>query len=542
VNTSLKLELSLTSYLAMRNINKRSFVFIFSVFLIFNSGCDLRKGRSAGNSTSLYKETFTIQKDVLLDKIKGGWAGQVIGCTYGGPTEFRYLAKIIHDSIPIIWDESRMKWYYDNNPGLYDDIYMDLTFVEVFEKEGLDAPAISHANAFANAEYKLWHANQAARYNILNGIKPPASGYWENNPHAEDIDFQIEADFAGLMSPGMVNTASEICDKVGHIMNYGDGWYGGVYVAAMYSLAFISDDVGLIVKEGLKSIPEQSDFYKCIFDVISWHQQYPNDWKSTWLECEKKWSSDIGCPGGVFKAFNIDAKINAAYIVIGLLYGNGDYGKTIDISTRCGQDSDCNPASAAGILGTMLEYSNIPDYWKQGLDKVEAIDFKYTTISLNDIYEMGYKHALQNIMATGGKINENTIELKLQEPAPVKYEKGFLNHFPAKILAIEESQRKMGENNTEYIFEFEGVGFVVKGSSRSNTGLNDGFKHEIEVYIDGILSEKAALPTDFTKRRTDICWKYNHKPEKHTVKIKLINPDKDNHIFLNEILIYNNEP
>lgn len=101
-------------------------------------------------------------------------------------------------------------------------MYMGLTFADVFEKEGLDAPAKLHTLAFANTDYMLWHANQAARYNILNGIMPPESGHWTNNPHSEDIDFQIEADFAGLMAPGMVNTASEICDKVGHIMNSGD--------------------------------------------------------------------------------------------------------------------------------------------------------------------------------------------------------------------------------------------------------------------------------------------------------------------------------
>ena len=82
-----------------------------------------------------------------------------------------------------------------------------------------------------------------ARYNLLHGLTPPASGHWKNNPHANCLDFQIEADFAGIMAPGMVNSATEICDRVGHIMAYGDGWYGGVYVAAMYSLAFVRDDV-----------------------------------------------------------------------------------------------------------------------------------------------------------------------------------------------------------------------------------------------------------------------------------------------------------
>ncbi len=140
-------------------------------------------------------------------------------------------------------------------PGLYDDIYMDLTFVDVFQKHGLDAPDSLHAIAFANAEYPLWHANQAARYNILNGIMPPASGYWKNNPHADDIDFQIEADFAGLMSPGMINSAVEICNKIGRIMNYGDGLFGGMFVASMYSLAFVYNDIEFIVEEALKVIP-----------------------------------------------------------------------------------------------------------------------------------------------------------------------------------------------------------------------------------------------------------------------------------------------
>lgn len=173
-----------------------------------------------------------------------------------------------------------------DNPGVYDDLYMDLTFVEVFQKEGLDAPVSAHANAFAKAGYMLWHANQAARYNILNGLEAPASGYWKNNPHADCIDYQIEADFAGLMSPGMPNTASAISDKIGHIMNYGDGWYGGVYIGAMYSLAFTSDNINYIVTEALKTIPANTKYHQCISDVIAWHK-YPNDWKQTWFEVQK---------------------------------------------------------------------------------------------------------------------------------------------------------------------------------------------------------------------------------------------------------------
>ena len=97
--------------------------------------------------------SVTVDKDVLMDKIKGGWAAQTFGCTYGGPTEFKYNGRIIDDTIDIKWPASGYcKWYFENEPGLYDDIYMDLTFVEVIDKYGVDAPVDSFAMAFANAD------------------------------------------------------------------------------------------------------------------------------------------------------------------------------------------------------------------------------------------------------------------------------------------------------------------------------------------------------------------------------------------------------
>ena len=101
-----------------------------------------------------YGKTVEISKEVLLDKIKGGWAGQTIGCTYGGPTEFKYRGAIIHEKTPIIWYDDYCKDIFAEDPGLYDDVYMDLTFLEVMQKEGINAPAESFAKAFANADYR----------------------------------------------------------------------------------------------------------------------------------------------------------------------------------------------------------------------------------------------------------------------------------------------------------------------------------------------------------------------------------------------------
>lgn len=503
------------------------FLFLMLAVFVATTSCNKKQ------SSTPVKTTLTTE--ILKDKIKGGWAGQVIGCTFGGPTEFQYKGTLIQDYQPIPWDNGRCKWYYENSPGLYDDVYMDLTFVDVFEKEGLDAPASSHANAFANAEYMLWHANQAARYNILNGITPPQSGHWLNNPHADDIDFQIEADFAGLMSPGMVNTSTDICDKVGHIMNYGDGWYGGVYVAAMYSLAFVSNDVNYIATEALKSIPQESEFYKCMSDVIGWKKEFPDDWKRNWFECERKWSSDIGCPDGVFNSFNIDAKINAAYIVIGLLYGEGDFGKTMEISTRCGQDSDCNPASAGGILGTMLGYSAIPEYWRAPVYPVEDMDFKYTTMSLNDVYELGYKHAIAVLEKNGAVINGDAIEIPFQEIVPAKLEVCFEGHFP---IGRQHLGTQLNVANQEVELGFQGNGFVVTGNAQKlNKDLPEGVL-EFEVYVDGQKVEQVKMPTSFTTRRHEVAWKYQLPEGKHQVKLKLLNPQEGYQVRVDNLLVY----
>lgn len=479
-------------------------------------------------------KTHTVTQKALLDKIKGGWAGQVIGCTYGGPTEFKWNGTMIGEDVLIPWDNSRMLWYYKNSPGLYDDVYMDLTFVEVFDKYGLDVSDSLHAKAFANAGYPLWHANQAARYNILNGIMPPASGHWKNNPHADDIDFQIEADFAGLMAPGMVNSAAEIGWRIGHIMNYGDGVYGGIYVAAMYALAFVHNDIDFIVEEALKTIPPQSKYYQCIADVIKSYRKDPNDWKKAWFEAQKKWTSDIGCPEGVFKPFNIDATINGAYIVIGLLYGKGDYGATIDISTRCGYDSDCNPANAAGILGTMIGYDKIPGYWKQGIEKVEDLDFAHTKMSLNHVYETGLRHASEMIIRNGGSIAGNNVTIKYQNPKTVPFEKSFEGIYPIERKGI---VTRISSKNPELSFEIDGCGFALEGTANKNGNKPDEVL-EIEVFANGKLLEIAKLPTNGRLRRHEITWNYDLKEGKNRITIKAKNLQEGYRIDTRDLIIY----
>jgi len=488
---------------------------------------------SSPDKDIVQRKEMVISVDQLADKIKGGWAAKTIGCTYGGPVEFLHNGTMIQDYTPIIWNKDRVKHYYDTFPGLYDDIYVNIIFVNVFERLGLDAPADSFAISFANAGFPLWHANQVAKYNIKQGIMPPMSGHWLNNPHADDIDYQIEADFVGLMSPGMPNSASAISDKVGHIFTYGDGWYGGVYVGALYSMAFVTDDVLVTVEEALNTIPEQSDFYKCIKDVIDWYHKYPDDWKQTWFECQRKWSSEVGCPDGVFLPFDIDAKLNSAYVTIGLLYGKKDFYQTIDIAARCGQDSDCNAATAAGVLGVLLGYENIPEMWKESLYAVEELPFAYTDVSLNRLYKLSLGHAIKAIEAGGGVVNGDQITIKIQQPVAVNYEKAFEGHYPVEKKNINILLQQASQ------FSFDGNGFVLKGYVKCD---DEDYVANVEMYIDGELVETANLPvakaSSIDDRRVDLFHKYQLEDMEHTVVLEWKNPNKNAQIYLGEVLVY----
>lgn len=482
------------------------------------------------------QKQVTLSKAVLKDKIKGGWAGQTIGVTLGWPSEFQYQGTFIQDYETIKWHDDYVNEAMTVFPGLFDDIYVDLTFVEVFDRLGLDAPADSFAKAFAASEYQLWHANQAGRYNIQQGLPAAKAGHWLHNPHADDIDFQIESDFIGLMSPGMPNVASNISDKVGHIMNSGDGWYGGVFMSNMYALAFVNNDIPYIVNTALKAIPAKSQFHQCVADVVKWHKLYPNDWKRTWFELQRKWAEDVGCPSMVFHPLNIDAKINAAYVVIGLLYGKGDFTRTLEIATRTGQDSDCNPSSAAGILGVILGYDKIPQKWMIPLKKAEHRNFSFTNISLNKVYEMGYDHALKNIAKHGGKLSADQVGIAFSPPKTVRFEENFAGHFPIARIP-------MGKSFSDKLeFKMNGIGFTLRGYAYKKK--KDAAKHILQaaLYVDGKEMERANFPTEPNQSRADLFWRYQLPKGEHQVKVEILNPHPDYELVSVDYLLYDSRP
>jgi hypothetical protein len=344
--------------------------------------------------------TRSILVDVYVDKMKGGWAGQMVGVGWGGPTEFKAQGRMLSAEEMPDWTPEMVNQFQQ------DDLYVEMTFLETLERYGLAASSREAGLDFANSRYPLWHANDAGRTNLRTGIAPPDSGHPQFNHHADDIDYQIEADFSGLIAPGLPNLAIRLGETFGRLMNYGDGLYGGQFVGGMYAEAFFETSVEAIVRAGLACIPRGSQYHECISDVLAWHAQFPDDWTRTWEVVNKKYHLNpdyrrFSCSGPE-SAFNIDAKLNGAYIVMGLLYGERDIEKTIAVSTRCGQDSDCNPSSAAGILCTTIGFSNMPSRYTATLDAER--EFLHTDYNFTKLVKVCEALARQAVKQAGGKI------------------------------------------------------------------------------------------------------------------------------------------
>jgi len=205
---------------------------------------------------------------------------------------------------------------------------------------------------------------------------------------------------------------------VGSVMNSGDGLYGGLFVTSMYSAAFFESDPRRVVEAGLAALPQKSGYAGIIRDLLAWHKEQPDDWRQTWRRIEDTWDRNDACPDGSLRPFNIDARLNGAYVALGLLYGKGDFSRTIEVSTRAGQDSDCNPSSAAGILGVMIGYDRIPDEWKSGIPAISNRKFAFTTYSFNDIVSSTMRRAEKVIERAGGRVDVGTFVIPAQTPLP----------------------------------------------------------------------------------------------------------------------------
>jgi hypothetical protein len=348
------------------------------------------------------------------------------------------------------------------------------------------------------------------------------------NKHADDIDYQIEADFSGLIAPGMPDIAIQLGEKFGRLMNYGDGLYGGQFIGGMYAEAFFEDDMVKVVEAGLRCIPQGSQYHECISDVLRWYRSYPDDWARTWHLINEKYHLNpdyrrFSCSGSQGE-FNIDAKINGAYVVMGLLYGRGDPDRTIVIAMRCGQDSDCNPSNAAGILFTAIGFANLPEKFKIALDPLTK--FSHTLYDFPALVGVCDELARQAVVNSGGRIETDAkgvewFVIPRRKPRPSRLERGWRPDRPDSTRFSEAEMARItgliGVDLSEAISEFAPGWAVAKCGSDMEVGLlaeirarrNVLVTHPLNPDIGCVISRTVSLPTD---RRSELKLVVGHDP------------------------------
>lgn len=408
-------------------------IFLFFVALLLFSSCNSVTSETETESAKIEQseaaesapEGVQISEEELYDKLLGGWIGQMVGVTWAAPTEFRWCGEIIPEQDFPLWSSSMI-----NDAFGQDDLYVEIPFLDAMMENGALCDGKYLAEKFRDSQFPLWHANVQGRQNLRNGIEYPDSGSYKYNYHCDDIDWQIECDFLGQMYPGLFNDAALRAFDLGHIMNYGDGVYGGVFITSMHAAAYTAESIDEIVEAGISVIPEGTLFRQVMDDV---KESYENGdtWEENWQKLEDKWTMTdrcVECSGVI----NIDAKLNSAYVLIGLLYGQGDFAETIKISGRCGQDSDCNPSSAASILGNFYGASGIDEVYKKNLD-YNGRKFSNTNYTLEEVLEINFDLMKQILMEKGFERSEDGIWTIVPDAA---YETVPFEQWPDELSAI----------------------------------------------------------------------------------------------------------
>ena len=488
----------------------------------------------------------------LRDRIRGGWAGQMIGVVYGAPVEHYWLGTWALTDPPA-WDGAKLV-----QALAQDDLYIDVLFLAVLDRKGPSAGTADFGDALRNARRPLAHGNLAARRLLRRGVAASDSGKPEFNPHWEDIDFQIGADFIGLMAPGMPRVAQALAQRVGPVIGGGEGLLGGVFIACMYSAALVESNPEAVVHAGLACLPASSRYYRTVAAVAASAKRNPHDWKRAWMELKQQAGETDRCPAGALRVFNIDAPFSGALVALALLYGNGDFDHTLDVAVRAGYDADCTAASAGGVLGAILGFKRIPKKWTAHFPEISQQKFLHSEYTLDAAVESTLRQAQENlrragVSVTGGK----PMVLPKQEPATLPFLAGPAD-YPVERISVADSRwrwsghwetsfhvskytpvqtKTASHSGAEASITFFGTGAIISGPLLSGGGKAD-------VYLNGKFDRSLDVCSDENRDRLgEAVWRrLGLPPGEHTVRLVVRGephpPCRDSRVAIDDLIVF----
>ena len=357
------------------------------------------------------KSIYKISREEVYDKIYGGWVGMLIGGLEGLPHEWKYKEEP-RATLPDFG-------YLPKGARSDDDNDFELTHLYFMDKEKvLKIPYPRIAEIWtANMEKGIWVANLKAYELMKGGMIPPATGIPANNPHSVyNLSAQFCTESYGLISPGMPQTANQIGDYYAHIAVCCEPIQATQFWTSLISLNMLhKGSVAEVIPEALKSVDPTSVMIELVNDAVKAHQSNPVDWKEARQIIYKKWNGE--------KKWNTNSTpLNGGMVILSLLYGEGDFYKTLQYAMALGLDADCNAATAGAIVGSNkgfkkmaeLKGFNMPDtYANRTRPQLPA------TMKISEQAEIMTRLCEKVISENGGKIlqkkGKTIYNIKLQQ-------------------------------------------------------------------------------------------------------------------------------
>lgn len=307
-----------------------------------------------------------------LEKVYAGFLGMNAGIRLGVPVE------------PTEWTSKKIKLVYGEIKGYLkeyhifsadDDANGPIYFIRSLYDDAMDRELRPEDVGKAWLNYcregvgMIWWGGEdvstehRAYVNLKNGIPAPDSGSVKQNgiELAEQIGGQIFIDSWGLIFPGQMEKAADYAEMAASVSHDQNGLYGARFMAACIAKAFEEVDVEKVIEAGLEQIPIECTYTKVVKAVKEFHQQNPKDFRACLAYLHREWGYDR-YPG------ICHIIPNAGVCVLAILYGKGNFARTIEIATMCGWDTDCNAGNVGTILGVMTGLNGIPDHYRKPIN------------------------------------------------------------------------------------------------------------------------------------------------------------------------------
>ena len=322
-------------------MNKTSILLCLLALTIIN-----KAAHSQGRGKDRDKEMICIPAEVIVDKIRGGLLGQMLGNLNGIPHEMKYYDKPgnVSNYVPALPDGART------------DDDTDFEWVYIYEMQHRRKALLS-----SDELQQLWTermnrgvycSNLYARYLMDLGLKPPYTGYPTLNPWGDfNISGQFLCETFGLVAPAMPQTAARIGLNYTRVAINGEPAQTTQLFTAMISTAFVEDDVSKILDAGSAAVDKNSKVSRVIGDIRGWYKQYPDNWRETRRLLKENYTLDDD-----LQRNRNGFELNTGAIMIALLYGNGNFEQSLQIAFNTGWDADCNAATVGTIVGVMYGY------------------------------------------------------------------------------------------------------------------------------------------------------------------------------------------